>query len=310
MKAIVYERYGPPEVLQLRQVETPEPAADEIRVKVEATTAHVGDIRMRKPDPFLARIVNGLLRPKKIPILGLELAGDVDALGAKARRFEVGDPVLAFAGFGYGAYAEYICLPERGGGTRKGMVALKPANVSYEEAAPLAGGGLTALIVLRKANIQPGQKVLIYGASGSVGTFAVQLARHFGAEVTGVCSAKNMELARSLGADQVFDYTKKGFSLPDAGLDVVFDAVDKLKPSQARAALKDGGIYLSVRRDSGAGKEVDEGYLDFLRELVETGKLRSVIDRRYMLEEVVEAHRYVEKGHKVGNVAITVAGGP
>ncbi len=309
MKAVVYEHYGPPEVLQLKDVERPEPKAHEIRVKIHATTAHVGDIRMRKPDPFLARLVNGLFRPRKIPILGLELAGDVEAMGPEAKRFQLGDPVFAFAGFGFGAYAEYICLPERGGGTKKGMVAIKPANASYEEAAPLAGGGLTALIVLRKGDIRPGQKVLIYGASGSVGTFAVQLAKHFGAEVTGVCSRRNLDLVRSLGASQVLDHTKEDFSLPAANYDVIFDAVDKLKPSLARMAQKAGGTYLAVGRDSGAGKDLDEGYLDFLRELVEAGELRTVIDRRYPLDEIIEAHRYVEKGHKVGNVAIAVVNG-
>jgi NADPH:quinone reductase-like Zn-dependent oxidoreductase len=306
MKAVVYERYGSPEVLQLKEVERPEPKADEIRVKVHATTAHIGDIRMRKPDPFLARLVNGLLRPKKIPILGLELAGEVEALGDGARRFETGEQVFAFAGFGYGAYAEYVCLPEKGGGTKKGMVAIKPANLSYEEAAPLAGGGLTALIVIRKAGIQRGQKVLIYGASGSVGTFAVQLARHFGAEVTGVCSARNLGLVQSLGAHHALDYTRKEFALPDATYDVIFDAVDKLPPSVRKRALKGEGLFLSVGRDSEAGNELDERYFDTLRELVEAGELRTVIDRCYALEEIVEAHRYVEKGHKVGNVVITV----
>jgi NADPH:quinone reductase-like Zn-dependent oxidoreductase len=307
MKAVVYERYGPPEVLQIKEVERPEPKADEIRVKVHATTTHIGDIRMRKPDPFLARLINGLVRPKKISILGLELAGEVEALGVDARRFQIGEQVFAFAGFGYGAYAEYVCLPEKGGGTKKGMVGIKPANSSYEEAAPLAGGGLTALIVIRKAGIQRGQKVLIYGASGSVGTFAVQLARHFGAEVTGVSSTRNLDLVQSLGAHHALDHTREEFALPDATYDVIFDAVDKLPPSVGKRALKGEGLYLSVGRDSEAGNELDERYFDTLRELVEAGELRTVIDRCYALEEIVEAHRYVERGHKVGNVAITVS---
>jgi NADPH:quinone reductase-like Zn-dependent oxidoreductase len=306
MKAVVYERYGPPEVLQLREVETPTPGDDEIRIRVHATTVHVGDVRMRKPDPFLARLVNGLFRPRRIPILGMELAGDVDAVGRDARRFRVGDPVFAFAGFGFGAYAEYKCMPADGP-PKRGLVAHKPATMSYEEAAPVPGGGLTALRTLRKARIRPGQRVLIYGASGSVGTYAVQLAHSFGAAVTGVCSTRNLELVRSLGAERVIDYTRQDFTQGDERYDVIFDAVDKLPVSKGKRALKGTGTYLNVRKDSGSGGDLQTADLDFLRERIEAGELRSVIDRRYPLERIVEAHRYVEGGHKRGNVVITVS---
>ncbi len=309
MRAIVYEKYGPPEVLQLKGLEKPTPGAHQVLVKIKATTVATGDIRMRKPDPFLARLVNGIFKPRKIPVLGLEFAGEIESVGEDVKRFKAGDQVFAFAGFGYGAYAEYKCMPDEtrvGRVPQEGMLALKPANMTFGEAAPLAGGGLTALVVIRKAHVQKGQSILIYGASGSVGTYAVQLAKYYGAEVTGVCSTPNLELIRSIGADQVIDYTKEDFTQNGKTYDVVLDAVAKLSPSYARKALKESGIYLNVEKSSGSGKDLKKEDIIFLKELVEAGELTTVIDRTYPLEQIVDAHRYVDKGHKKGNVVITI----
>jgi len=306
MKAIIYTEYGPPEVLRMQEVEKPAPRNREVRVKVLATTVTIGDTIMRDLDMplhglkrLLARIYLGYNKPKR-PILGMELAGEVESVGRKVTRFKPGDPVFAstFA-VNFGGYAEYKCLPE------KGVIALKPANLTYEEAAAIPGAGVTAVQCLNKGKIRIGQKVLIYGASGAVGTYAVQLAsRHFGADVTGVCSGVNFELVRSLGASQVIDYTREDFTRTGAIYDVIFDAVGKLLPAQGKKALKPAGIYLNVLTDATRGEKLE--HLLLLKELIEAGNLKPAIDRVYPMEQIVEAHRYVEKGHKKGHVAITV----
>ena len=306
MKAVVYTKYGPPDVLQLQDMAKPSPQAREVLIKVHATTVTIGDCRMRSftvpPEQWLfARLYLGVWKPRR-KILGMELAGVIEAVGREVTRFKVGDPVFASTfEVGFGGYAEYKCLAE------DGLLALKPAALSYGEAAAAVGGGATALRCLRRANVQPGQKVLIYGASGAVGTNAVQLARNlFGAEVTGVCSAANLDLVRSLGAADVVDYTRHDFTAQGRFYDVVFDAVAKFPAAQARQAVQPGGVYLNVHRDAHAKRGVPNQELLELKELLEAGKFKPVIDRVYPLEQIVAAHRYVDQGHKKGNVVIRV----
>ena len=302
MKAVVYRRYGSPDVLRLEEVDKPAPADNEILVKVHATTVAAGDWRMRKPEPFAARLYNGLLRPKRVTVLGFELAGEVEGTGKDVRRFQRGDRVFAFTGFGFGAHAQYRCLRESGKITKFGLVAHKPANMSFEQAAAIPVGGLTAQAFLRKAGVRAGERILVYGASGSVGTFAVQLANHLSAQVTGVCSSANLPLVKSPGAVDVIDYTKDDFATRKGVYDVVFDAVGKTSASQCRSALKKGGRFVSVMGSAA----LRAGDLDQLKRLVEAGALTPVIDRQYPLEQIAEAHRYVEQGHKRGNVVVTV----
>lgn len=301
MKAIVCAKPGPPDVLQLKEIEKPAPKDNEVLIKVHAATVTQGDVMLRKLHPlmYLPMRLFGVRR-KKIP--GHEFAGEIESVGADVKRFRVGDQVFGTTtGLSVGANAEYVCLPEE---WAAGVLAIKPDNISYEEAATLPVGGMTALYILQKGNIRSGRKVLIYGASGSVGTYAVQLARHhFGAEVTGVCSTANVDLVKSLGADQVIDYTRENVTQEGQIYDFVFDAVGKFSSAQRKSSLKENGAFLTIQ--STTKEEIEN--LVFLKELVEAGKLKAVIDRRYPLEQVAEAHRYVETGRKKGNVVITVA---
>jgi NADPH:quinone reductase-like Zn-dependent oxidoreductase len=320
MRAVVYDRYGPPEVLRLEDVEQPVPKEDEVLVKIHATTVTRSDCGLRGGKPFISRFLTGLRRPKQ-RILGTELAGEVEAVGGAVSEFAVGDHVFGTtSAFRFGAHAEFICMRE------SAPLAHKPAGISFEEAAAVCDGAILALMGLRPAGLRKGQTILVYGASGSIGTAGVQLARYFEADVTAVCNTKNLQLLRSLGADRVIDYTQEDFTKNGETYDVIFDAVGKLSFRRCRGSLKRGGIYLATDGlrnlilapwtsrigDKKVMFPVPPRYTKkdvlFLKELIEAGRYRAVIDRRYPLENVVEATRYVETQQKTGNVVLTVNG--
>jgi NADPH:quinone reductase-like Zn-dependent oxidoreductase len=326
MKAIVWTKYGSPDVLQLREIAKPTPKANEVLIKIYATTVTAGDCEARNLKmPILIRLPMrmyvGLTKPKRVKILGQEFAGEIEAIGKDVKRFRAGDQVFGTTGLGFGAYAEYICLPEK---SAMGVLATKPANMTYEESAAVPTGGLEALHFIRKGNIQCGEKVLIIGAGGSIGSFAVQLARYFGAEVTGVDSTSKMEMLRSIGADHVIDYAEEDFTRNGETYDVIFDVPGKSSFSDGIRSLKQNGRYILVNPGLshmlqgsritirtgkkvllGAGSRKTEDLL-FLRDLIEAGQIKAVIDRLYSLEQIAEAHRYVDTGHKKGNVVINV----
>jgi NADPH:quinone reductase-like Zn-dependent oxidoreductase len=326
MRAVVYDRYGPPDVLRLEEVGRPVPKEDEVLVKVHATTVNRLDVHTREANrrsglgvSLLSRLVSGLRRPRQ-RILGSEFAGEVEAVGAAVSEFAVGDQVFGNTGLGFGAHAEFMCMRETA------RIAHKPDGMSFEEAAAVCDGALNALMCLRGADLRKDQKILIYGASGSIGTAGVQLARYFGADVTAVCSTKNVELVRSLGADRVIDYTKEDFTQNGETYDVIFDAVGKHSFRRCRGSLKRGGSYLPTDGfrnlilavwtprfgDKKVVFQIPPRYpkkdVLFLKELIEAGKYRAVIDRSYPLEDVIEAARYVETEQKTGNVVLTVWG--
>jgi NADPH:quinone reductase-like Zn-dependent oxidoreductase len=327
MKAIVWTQYGTPDVLQLREIEKPTPKDNEVLIRIVATTVTAGDCEMRGLSGLLwytlpMRAYVGLRKPKRITILGMELAGEIEAVGKNVKRFRPGDQVFASTGFvGLGTYTEYKCLPEDPQG---GVLVIKPANMTHEEAAAVPVGGLEALHFLRQGNVQSGQKVLINGAGGTIGTFAVQLARHFGAEVTGVDSTGKLEMLRSIGADHVIDYTQENYTQSGETYDIILDVIGRSSFSGSLKSLKQNGRYLLANprlwqmvrgrwTSMTSGKKVIFGTasqktedLVFLKDLIEAGKIKSVIDRCYPLEQTAEAHRYVETGQKKGHVVITV----
>ena len=319
MKAIICTKYGAPDVLELKEVEKPAPRDNEVLIKIHATTVNRTDCATRKAKPFFARLITGLIRPKKT-ILGTEFAGEIEAVGKDVTSFKVGDKVFGFSGNDFGAHAEYMTMPE------DGFLTTMPENMTYEEAAPSTEGAYYAHSFIRIANIQSGQRILINGATGAIGSAAVQLIKYFGAEVTAVCNTKNVALMKSLGADKVLDYTKEDFTKEDQRYDAVFDAVGKSSFGRCKPLLKPGGIYVSSELGYMAQniilalvtpiignkkvmfpipKHSDENIVLF-KELIEAGKYKGVIDRCYPLEEIVEAYKYVETGQKTGNVVITV----
>jgi NADPH:quinone reductase-like Zn-dependent oxidoreductase len=327
MKAIICTKYGPPEVLKLAEVPKPVPKDNEVLIKIHAATVTAGDCELRRLDfPFalklLARLGFGFRGPRK-KILGQEFSGEIVAVGKDVKRFKKGDSVFAHTGFRMGAYAQYICMPEEHKGM-SGIMVIKPANMTYEEAACIPLGGFESLHYLRTANIHTGQKVLIRGAGGSIGTIGVQLAKYYGAEVTAVDSAKKLEMLQEVGADHVIDYTKEDFTKSGKTYDVIFDVIGKGPFSDSIGSLKDRGILLTANsmrskivREKGKSKEDSKRIiggnvsskpedLDFLKRLIEEGRIKSVIDRTYPLEQVPEAHKYVEAGGKKGNVVIKV----
>jgi NADPH:quinone reductase-like Zn-dependent oxidoreductase len=307
MKAIIYEKYGSPDVLQLKEVEKPIPKTNEILVKVHATTVNAAVVNGRNgkhPDSkfftFALRLMYGVRKPKK-PILGYEWAGQVESVGSSVTLFKEGDKVFGTTtGLKQGSYAEYVCIPEK---WNQGVVAIKPDMIPDAEAACIPVAGMAALDLLRKANIRNGQKVLIYGASGSVGSFALQIAKYFGAEVTAVCSTSKLEMVRSLGADKVIDYTKQDFTENGEKYDVIFETVVKISKDKCKGSLVPNGIFLTVK--SMTHERTKE--LIFLADLVVSGKIKPFVDKTYPLEKMVEAHKYVDMGHKKGNVVITVS---
>lgn len=299
MKAVIYEKYGSPDVLELKDINKPTPKDNEVLIKIHATTVSAGDWRMRKADPFLARLFNGLFKPKKVNVLGFELAGVIEDVGKKVQSFKKGDPVFAQCGLRFGGYAEYTCLPVND------LIAVKPSNMSFEEAAAVPVGGLTALRFLKQSGIKAGDHVMIYGASGSVGSFAVQVAKAFGATVSAVCSTANMQMVNRLGADTTIDYTKEDFTKTATRFDIILDAVGKTSRAACKHLLKPGAKYVSVK----SNPKSTPGDLLILKELIESGKLISVIDRSYTLEQIREAHAYAESFRKKGNVVINVIPG-